>query len=156
MRLHKIILKLPMLVIFLISPLWAQEMREPPADREQVTVFSDSDLISQNLESVAVSLALVLLSIFVLAWFVRYLGASMGRSSGSFMKVISVLPLNAKEKLLLVDVAGRHMLLSVGAAGTRCVHVFDEALQLEKVVSDDRRFQDVLHAVIDRSMKHRE
>lgn len=87
--------------------------------RQQVA--SPTDAIGD----VAWSLAVVLLLIFLLAWFVRrFLPAGM-RADNKQMKVLASLPLGGRDRLLLVDVAGTQMVLGVSSGGISCLHLFD-------------------------------
>lgn len=88
---------------------------------------------AEGIEDVALSLAIVLLLIFILAWLVKRFVPGAGRISTSHMKVLSTLPLGGKERLMLVDVAGTQMVLGVSVAGIQCLHVFPEPIVLSAV-----------------------
>ena len=72
-----------------------------------------------------IGLAAVLAMIFALAWLSRRLsGGSLGNTK--FMKILAVQPLGAREKIILVDVAGTQMMLGVTPGRIATLHVFDE------------------------------
>ncbi len=152
--------------IFLSSQVRAQEVSEPlSSPTVGATVISstvadsssyptpvktiEGGLISQNLESVSISLAVVLLVIFLLAWLVRKaapLGSGGGRGQ---MKVLSILPLGGKEKIILVDVAGTQMVLGISAAGVNCLHVFTDPVVLDHQLSSRTQgFQAILQGFV--------
>ena len=145
----------------------AQEAAEPPPPSSSNTSFVNIEttstpelplapvksieggLISQNLESVSISLAIVLLFIFILAWLVRKATPSGFGGAKGQMKVLSVLPLGGKERIMLVDVAGTQMVLGISTAGVNCLHVFaDPVISIGPVSSQQRGFQAVLQGFI--------
>lgn len=149
--------------IFLSSSLRAQEANESlppsPSNTSVVNIETASasapvksiegGLISQNLESVSISLAVVLLVIFILAWLVRKAAPSGFGGAKGQMKVLSVLPLGGKERIMLVDVAGTQMVLGISTAGVNCLHVFaDPVVSTGLVSSQQQGFQAVLQGFI--------
>lgn len=74
-----------------------------------------------SLGGTLLSFALVLGLIFALAWVMkRVRGRSVRR--GGELRIRASLALGAKERLVLVEAAGEHLLLGVGAAGVRRLH----------------------------------
>lgn len=73
----------------------------------------------------AIGLTIVIAVIYALAWLAKRtnLGA-MGRDKG--LKVLVVLPLGAREKAVLVDIAGTQMLLGVAPGRVSTLHVFPD------------------------------
>lgn len=73
----------------------------------------------------AIGLTVVIAVIYALAWLAKRtnLGA-MGRDKG--LKVLVVLPLGAREKAVLVDIAGTQMLLGVAPGRVSTLHVFPD------------------------------
>ena len=70
-------------------------------------------------------LGVVIGLILALAWVSRRLsGGHLGNAS--FMKILAVQPLGTREKIILVDVAGRQMMLGVTPGRIVTLHVFDE------------------------------
>ena len=83
-----------------------------------------SAIVSTNPLLVMFGLLLVVLAIFALAWLVRRLGA------GSFigtqnMKVVSALSVGPRERVVLVDVAGKQILLGVAPGRVSSLHYFE-------------------------------
>lgn len=88
---------------------------------EALTKPSTAAALMQTLVGLGVVVALIL----TLAWVSRHLsGGRLGNTS--FMKILAVQPLGAREKIILVDVAGQQMMLGVTPGRIVTLHVFDE------------------------------
>lgn len=70
-------------------------------------------------------LALILVLIYGLSWFVKRF-AQGGFMQNSSIKMLSSMPLGTRERLMLVEVGGKQILLGVTAAQINSLHVFDE------------------------------
>ena len=96
--------------------------------------------------SVGISLFLVVAMILALAWAMRRMRLP-GGNSGS-IKVQASLYLGARERVVLIDAAGKHVLLSVAPGQIRHLHSYDQAPDLEPKDPDGREmgvsFQDRL------------
>lgn len=79
--------------------------------------------------NVVLALCFITLLIIALAWFVRRFGSGVVGSNGQ-MHILMTLPLGTRERLLLVDVAGQHLLLGVTANNINCLHVFPEPVSI--------------------------
>ena len=73
---------------------------------------------------VALGLALVIVLIFAVAWAMRRMVPGAGGGS-SVLKILAALPVGPRERLLLVDAAGRQLLLGVTAQQITALHSFD-------------------------------
>ena len=71
----------------------------------------------------------VLALIFAVAWVFKRL-QTPGMTKGKLMHVVATLPLGPKDRILLVDVGGRQVLMGVSASGIRSLHVFDEPVSM--------------------------
>ena len=78
---------------------------------------------------VALGLALVVVVIFAVAWAMRRMVPGVGGGTGA-LRVIAALPLGPRERLLLVDAAGKQILLGVTAQQISTLHCFDEPVML--------------------------
>jgi len=75
----------------------------------------------QSLGSATLNLLLVLALIFALAWVLRRIKGRGGQGHGP-LRIKSTLALTMKERLVLVDAAGEHLLLGVSPSGITCLH----------------------------------
>jgi flagellar protein FliO/FliZ len=88
---------------------------------ETIARPSGTNAMLQTLAGLGVVVALI----FALAWMSKRLGGgSLGQNK--FMKIIAVQALGAREKIILVDVAGKQMMLGVTPGRIATLHVFDE------------------------------
>jgi flagellar protein FliO/FliZ len=73
------------------------------------------------------ALVFVLGLIFALAWLAKRMPGVAGGSNRA-LRVVASLSLGPREKVVVVDVGGRQLLLGVGAGGTRTLHTLDAPL----------------------------
>ena len=69
-------------------------------------------------------LALVVVLIFALAWAVRRFGA-VGMNSGGALRVVGGLSMGARERVVLVQVGDKQILLGVAPGRVQTLHVLD-------------------------------
>lgn len=74
----------------------------------------------------------VLLLIFAAAWLLRRLQQSQGGGRGH-LRVVSVLPLSAKERVVLVQAGEEQVLMGVSSAGIQHLHTLSSPVELEEV-----------------------
>lgn len=70
-------------------------------------------------------LIFVVALIFASGWLLRRMGGA-GLVGNAHMKVVASLPLSARERLVLVELGGKQILLGVAPGNVREVHYFDE------------------------------
>ena len=88
------------------------------------TVVGPSEIINT-----ALSLLLIVGAIMALAWLLNRLQG--GRShNGGLINVVASHALGAKERLLVVDVGGRQLVVGVTASQISTLHVLDEPLDV--------------------------
>lgn len=81
-------------------------------------------------------LTLIIALIYGLSWFVKRF-AQGGFMHNPSMKVVSTLPMGTRERLMLVDVGGKQILLGVTATQINTLHVFDEpVVETEKASAE--------------------
>jgi len=80
------------------------------------------------------SLFLVLATIVLVAWLLRRVNG-IPRPSGQMIKLLGGLSLGARERLMLVEVGGKHILLAATPGRISRIHVFEQALDLEDMAS---------------------
>ncbi len=75
--------------------------------------------------SLGVGLLAVIAIIFGCAWIVRRMSGMTGGNSQA-IKVVSVMPMGTRERIALIDVGGKQILIGVTPQAIRTLHVFDE------------------------------
>lgn len=84
-------------------------------------------------------LVLIIVLIYGLSWFVKRFSQG-GFMHNPTMKIVSALPLGTRERLMLVDVGGKQILLGVSATQINTLHVFDEPIvNSEKVRTENKQ-----------------
>ncbi len=71
----------------------------------------------------------VLLLIFAAAWLLRRLQQSQGGSRGH-LRIVSVLPLSAKERVVLIQAGEEQVLMGVSGAGIQHLHTLNSPIEL--------------------------
>lgn len=103
-----------------------------------------------QLLTVMAGLAFVLLLVFGCGWFVKRF-SGMGGKSGGAIKVVSVLPVGARERIAVVEVGGQQLLLGVTAQQITTLHTFDEPVVDTAHVKNNSEFAQKLHQMMSRS-----
>ncbi|SFM17194.1 flagellar biosynthetic protein FliO [Marinobacter zhejiangensis] len=104
-----------------------------------------------SLASLGLGLVVVIALIFGCAWLVRRMSGIAGMNS-QLMKVVAVMNLGTRERIALIDVGGKQILLGITPSTIRTLHVFDEPVASpEELASSD--FARRLQGMIGRSWK---
>lgn len=93
---------------------------QQPAAQPPVKVNGVSSLLS-----VFVGLLFILGLILALAWFVKRIGQG-GMTANNHLRIVASLPLGTRERLALVDVGGKQILLGLTPQNINTLYVFDE------------------------------
>lgn len=102
------------------------------------------------ISQVVVALAAVTAIILVLAWCVKRLGGgAMLQQRG--MKLTSVLPVGAREKVVLLEVENKKLLLGVASGHVSFLYAFDDANAVNPAATRDRAATDSERTVSDGS-----
>ena len=99
--------------------------------------------------SVMLGLCLVTLLIVGCAWLIKRMGA-MPASGASAIKVLAVMPLGSRERLTLVEVGGKQLLLGVTATQITTLHTFDEPVLDATQTTNNSEFAQKLHQLMSR------
>ena len=83
---------------------------------------------------VMAGLILVLLMIFALAWFVKRMGAGSFLSN-QHMKIVASVAMGTRERVVVLDVGGKQVLLGVTPQNINMLHAFDEPV-ISKTTDD--------------------
>ncbi len=84
-------------------------------------------MVTSNPLTVVLGLMFVVAVILLLAWLARRM-ANVPLLGGQSMRVLSTLSVGPRERVLVVDVAGKQFLLGVAPGRVNTLHAFDEAL----------------------------
>ena len=83
---------------------------------------------------VAAGLAVVVIVILAIGWFARRLHPGV-MSGNRALKVVATLPVGPRERLLLLDASGQHLLLGITAQQITALHHFAEPVVLPESAS---------------------
>ena len=100
----------------------------------------------EQLIQVSLALAMVVALIYAVAWFIKRKQGVHGLSNIP-MKTLGVLPMGVKEKIILVEVGGKQILLGMTASNINTLATFDEPIVEEKsnnVGSFSQKLKDIL------------
>ncbi len=75
--------------------------------------------------TLGVGLLAVIAIIFGCAWIVRRMSGMTGGNTRA-IKVVSVMPMGTRERISLIEVGGKQILIGVTPSAIRTLHVFDE------------------------------
>jgi flagellar protein FliO/FliZ len=99
------------------------------------------------------SLLLVILLIIGVAWVLRRSGR-FGSALGGQLRAVGGLSLGGRDRILLVDAGGTHILIGISPAGIRTLHVFDQPLELsEEYGGGAPPFSDTLQKILRKQEK---
>lgn len=99
-----------------------------------------------TLLSLGVGLVAVIAVIFGCAWFIRRMTGLTGMNNRA-MKLVSVMAIGTRERVALMDVGGKQILLGVTPSSIRTLHVFDEPVVTAQAPQSGefaRRLQEML------------
>jgi len=80
---------------------------------------------ASQLSQVVVGLCLILVLIGAISWLAKRFSQG-GFQQNTYLKIVSAMPLGTRERLLIVDAGGTHILLGVTATNIQTLHIFDE------------------------------
>lgn len=139
---------LSMLCMVLAIPAMAQAEGVADANSPAIAPVVGGD----DILSLAVSLLLVIGSIILVGWlYARLQGNRV--SGGELIRVIESRSLGAKERIVLVDVADKQILVGMTASTVQTLHVFDEPVAGIKARTGNPGFAARLRTAIDEVRK---
>lgn len=92
---------------------------------------------SQNVVQLLVGLIFVVGLIFACAWVVRRIGGVTGLGN-QHIKTIACLPMGSKEKLVIVEVGKKQLLLGVTPSKINCLTTLEDPIDLESNMPDSQ------------------
>ncbi len=105
-----------------------------------------------NVLEVTLGLLVVLILIFVVAWLVKRYG-SFHSTAGGNLRVVGGLSLGQKERVMLVQVGEKQILLGVSPGRVAMLHVLEEPLSIELSSSGPESFSDKLQSALNQRLK---
>ena len=113
--------------------------------------LADSKKISSSsqLANLVGGLMLILALIYGLSWFVKRFSQG-GFMQNSTIKMLSTMPLGTRERIMLVDIGGKQILLGITATQINALHVFEEPVvnTTENAVPASSEFNQKLMALL--------
>lgn len=90
-----------------------------------IPTTTGSGVVAADPFTVVFGLLFIVALIFIIAWVLRRMG-SVSMLSGQPMKIVAALSVGAREKVLLVDIAGQQVLLGVAPGRVSHLQSFDQ------------------------------
>jgi len=100
-----------------------------------------------NILTLMLGLGFVLLLIVGCAWLVKRMTGLQGTRAGK-IKVISVLPVGGRERIALIEVAGKQLVVGVTASQITLLHSFEETVVDSPVETKQSDFAQKLHRML--------
>ena len=104
---------------------------------------------ADQLLQVTLALALVVGLIYGVAWLIRR-NKGFAPSAGIPMKTLSVLPMGVKEKIVLVEVGGKQLLLGMTPSNINTLATFDEPI-VDPTLGNDKPFSSRLKDLLNQN-----
>jgi flagellar protein FliO/FliZ len=117
--------------------------------RAEVAGESVPGISAGQIVTVIAGLIFVLVLVFGCGWLVKRFSGMPSARTGT-IKVISVLPVGSRERLALVEVGGKQLLLGVTAQQINTLHTFDEAVVDTTEIKNNSEFAQKLHQMMSR------
>lgn len=102
---------------------------------------------TQHLTQVFVALMLIIGLIFALAWLLKKLGNG-SLVGNSHIKVVANMPLGTRERIALIEVGGKQMLVGVTAQQINHLHTFDDTVVDTGDVPQNSEFSQKIKEII--------
>lgn len=104
---------------------------------------------ADQLMEVTLALALVVGLIYGIAWLIKR-NKGLSPTAGIPMKTLSVLPMGVKEKIILVEVGGKQILLGMTPQQINTLATFDEPI-VDSSLSNDKPFSSRLKEILNQN-----
>ena len=102
-----------------------------------------------SLLQVLLALVLVLLLIVGMAWLMRRIGG-LTQVGGGVVRVLGGVPVGQRERVVLIQVGSRQLLLGVAPGRVQTLHVLDEPISVSTSTSDNESFAERLSTALKR------
>ncbi|GAB4288863.1 MAG: flagellar biosynthetic protein FliO [Thiohalomonadaceae bacterium] len=126
-----------------VWPTYAADIGRPtPAPVEAVG--------AANLLQVLLALVLVLLLIVGMAWLMRRMGG-LTQVGGGVVRVLGGVPVGQRERVVLIQVGNKQLLLGVAPGRVQTLHVLDEPISVTTAPGGNDSFAERLTAALKKS-----
>lgn len=98
------------------------------------------------------SLLLVIVAIFVVGWFYARMQGMRGGSSSVF-NIIASQSLGSKERIILVEVGKKQIVVGITSASMQALHVFDESIRAADLAPNKSGFAERLMTALGAARK---
>lgn len=105
-----------------------------------------------QLIEVTVALLAIIVLIYGVAWFIKR-NRNLMPANGFPMKTLGVLPMGVKEKILLVEVGDKQILLGMTSQNINTLAIFDEPI-IDATFKKENAFSSKLKDILDKSGLH--
>lgn len=110
--------------------------------------FSHNNADSPDIVSFALALLAVIAIILILAWILRKFGSVSMRSGGS-LQILGGMSVGGREKIVLVQVGQKQLLIGVAPGNVQTLHVLEQPIQENRNPSaGSENFSDKLKQVL--------
>ena len=124
-------------IVALMVLLWVRGASAAETALQNNHGLAGTDTLSTgNLFQVTLGLLAVVATIFALAWFVRRYGRFQAAANGS-LKVVGGLSVGPRERVVLVQVEDRQILLGVAPGRVQMLHALESRMPVQEVTGDD-------------------
>jgi len=111
--------------------------------------LGDNNIDVLDIGRTFLSLGFIVALILGVAWFTKKIQIKSSKSNNN-MKVIEVLALSSRERVVLIDVAGKQILLGVSGSNINRLHEFKEVIVTSKDIKKNNIFNEKLQDAITR------
>lgn len=99
------------------------------AEQREAIVTGISGVSSSGLVEVVVGLIFVVLLIFALAWLYKRFG-NAGMGMGNLIRVIAAMSLGSRDRIALIEVGQKQLLIAISPGRISTLHVFEDAISV--------------------------
>ena len=120
-------LTLPLATMPWAAPLWAETAET--AAKPAVNFAASSDAGAGYLAQLVIGLMIVVLGILALAWFLRRMNL-VNAGAGGALRVLGGVSVGQRERIVLLQVGEKQMLVGVAPGSVRMLHELEEPVDL--------------------------
>jgi flagellar protein FliO/FliZ len=126
-----------LMLVYLAASLWAWPAQA--ADIGRPAPAAVEPVAATNLLQVLLALVLVLALIAGMAWLMRRMGG-LTQVGGGVVRVLGGVPVGQRERVVLIQVGGKQLLLGVAPGRVQTLHVLDEPISMTPATDGGETF----------------